>query len=266
MLRVANGGLLRLGRPSQLVRLSSSKSNKSNDSGDDEEHHSLFSAHRLKEAANQLTRTQMMQDMRELYHEMERRRYSARVWLASMGAVVLLLSYGWVKDWMSSEAADVTRKYLQNPNFQRDAVVFVQDIVRHEHVQREVESLLRTVVLRLSKDEVVKSALEDLFVQVFQTQGIKNAGAELSHDVLRKLAASSEVREVARRMVTEELNNIVTDQQLQQNVGKASWNVLKSWVGLGSTSTGENKTNNDAVRLGAVTNQETAAAALETKT
>lgn len=190
-------------------------------------------------AVESLNDSRMVKDLKDLYLEMENRKYNMR-WIGlTIAGVVLYIFYGKITDWASDQAADVTSKYLDNPKFKRDIVVFVEqtidDLVKSERVQNDITKLLKDAVVKLSDDEDVQNKLRDLFVKIFKSQAIKEAGSELSEDVLEQLLHSPKYEKIRRQAmdyVVYELRNIVDNKDLQQSVGIASWNAFKVWFGM----------------------------------
>ena len=194
-------------------------------------------------AYGSLNDSRMMKDLKDLYVEMENRKYNTRWIVLSVAGLVCYVFYGKITDWASDQAADVTSKYLENPKFKRDLLVFVEqtidDLVKSDRVQNDVTRLLKETVVKLSDDQEVQTRLENLFVRIFKSKVIKEAGSELSEDVLNQLLHSEKyenIRKEAMTFVVDELKNIVENKDLQQSVGMASWNAFKVWFGVAASN------------------------------
>lgn len=179
----------------------------------------------------------IVEDLKELYTEMEKRRYNMRRIGLFATAFVCYLFYDHLKNWISVEASDVTSKYLKNENFKRELLVFVEqtieELAKSERVKRDVSSLLKEVV----KDEQTQRDLSEMFVKIFESQTIKTAGSQLSSEVVKDLFYSTNHESFRNELVSfvvDQLQRVANDSELQQTVGVASWNAFKTW--FGSTS------------------------------
>jgi len=187
-----------------------------------------------------INRNQLLIDLKALYREAERRKYNMR-WIGIAGlGIGTYFFYGVITDWATDQAADVTTKYLENPKFKRDIIIFVEDtideLVKSERVQNDITGLLEQSVYQLADTPEIQDKLAELFTNVFQSETIKNAGGELSEDVVRQLLHSdeySELREEAIKYIIDETIKIINDDELQRNAGIASWNAFKVWFGGG---------------------------------
>ena len=194
-------------------------------------------------AYGSLNESKMMKDLKDLYVEMENRKYNMRWIVLSVAGLICYIFYGKITDWASDQAADVTSKYLENPKFKRDLLVFVEqtidDLVKSERVQNDITRLLKETVVKLSDDTDVQNKLEGLFVRIFKSKIIKEAGSELSEDVVNQLLHSPKYEKIRKEAITyvvDELKNIVENKDLQQSVGMASWNAFKVWFGVTPTN------------------------------
>jgi len=195
-------------------------------------------------AITSISSSKMLSDFNELYTEMERRKYNMR-WIGiACAATVVYIFYGIIVDWLSDQAADVTSKYLENPKFKKDVIKFaeeaVNELVKSERVQKDITELLKDTVIKLTDDPTIRTKLTDLFIDIFKTNGIKSAGAELSEDVVKQLVNSPKyenVRQEAVQFVVNEMINVVKNDELQKNVGMASWNAFKVWFGMTPNNT-----------------------------
>jgi len=192
-------------------------------------------------AIDSLNRSRIVGDLKELYKEMERRKYNTR-WI--VGSVVIIggcIFYGAITDWATDQAADVTAKYLENPKFKKDVTAFaeqaINELVRSPKVQADITDLLATTVTKLADNPEIQEKLSDLFVKIFRSDAVRNAGGELSEEVVDQLLHSpkyEEIRNDAIRFAIQEMIKIVNDGELQQAAGLASWNIFKVFIGVSS--------------------------------
>jgi hypothetical protein len=192
-------------------------------------------------AIESLNRSKIVGDLKELYSEMERRKYNTR-WI--VGSVVVIggcIFYGAITDWATDQAADVTAKYLENPKFKKDVTAFaeqtINELVRSPKVQADIADLLGDTVKKLADTPEIQEKLADLFVKVFRSEAIRNAGGELSEEVVDQLLNSpkyEDIRNDAIRFAIQEMINIVNNNELQQAAGLASWNIFKVFIGVSS--------------------------------
>ena len=183
--------------------------------------------------------SKLFSDFKELWNEAERRKYNTRWITIGCAATTIYIFYGIIVDWLSDQAADVTSKYLDNPKFKKDIIKFAEDavneLVKSKRVQNDIVELLERTVIKLTDEPKIKEKLADMFIDIFRTEGIKNAGAELSNDVVLQLLHSEKFKDVRQEMiqfVIDEMIKVVKDEELQKNVGMASWNAFKVWFGM----------------------------------
>jgi len=183
--------------------------------------------------------SKIVNDFTELYNEMERRKYNVRWITIGCAAAVVYIFYGLITDWLSDQAADVTSKYLENPKFKKDVIKFaeeaVNELVKSERVQKDITELLKDTVIKLTDDDTIRTKLTNMFIVIFKTNGIKEAGGELSEDVVNQLLNSPKyenIRQEAVKFVVDEMIQVIKNDELQKNVGIASWNAFKVWFGM----------------------------------
>lgn len=193
-------------------------------------------------AFDSINRNKIVGDLKELYNEMERRKYNIR-WIA--GTIVVVggyIFYGAITDWATDQAADVTSKYLENPKFKKDIISFVEqtveELAKSPKIQNDITKLLEITVNNLADNPDIQNKLADLFTTVFKSESIRLAGGELSEDIVNQLLTSPEyetIRNEAIQFVINEMIGILNNNELQQAAGTASWNIFKSFIGVSST-------------------------------
>ena len=193
-------------------------------------------------AIESINRTEIVSDLKELYTEMERRKYNIR-WIIGVGGVIGgYIFYGAITDWATDQAADVTSKYLENPKFKKDVVAFaeqtVNELVKSQKVQADITDLLGKAVKDLANNPDIQDRLADLFVKVFKSTSVRTAGGELSEDVVDQLLNSPKyehIRNEAIKFAIQEMINIINNNELQHAAGQASWNIFKVFIGVSSS-------------------------------
>lgn len=196
-----------------------------------------------------LSRSEIVGDLQALYKEMERRKYNFRkIWIIG-GSVGVVVFYNTFKDWASDQAADVTSKYLENPKFKKDILIFVEatveELVKSERVQKDVSELLKGCVVQLSESPEIEKKLSELFVRIFKSEMIKTTGAELTDDVVKQILYDEKyavLRKEATQYIINELIQIINNEELQKNAGVASWNAFKVWFGINPVNNGNTLT------------------------
>jgi hypothetical protein len=187
-------------------------------------------------AMQTMNRNKMIQDMKELYFEMEKRKYNMRGLMIGTGLVTTYFSYGLITDWFTDQAADVTTKYLENPKFKRDIIAFaeetISELTKSERVQQDITKLLEQSVYTLTETEEIQNKLTDLFITIFESKKINDVGSKLSNNIVQDLIHSEEYNEF-RRFIAEymakEVIKVLNDSNVQNAVGNASWNAFKVW-------------------------------------
>ena len=189
-----------------------------------------------------VTKAEMFTDLKELIIEADRRKYNTK--LIGLGCLlaVIVTFFGAIKNWATDQAADVTKKYLENPKFKEDITRFaeqtISDLGKSEQVQTDITNLLGKAVINLAEQDDIRDKLAELFANVFKTETVKNAGGELSEDVVKEIIMSEKyatLRDEVVKYVVEEMIRIVNTKELQNATGNAAWTALKVMV-VGSSS------------------------------
>lgn len=155
------------------------------------------------------------------------------------GCISVAVFYSAFKDWASDQAADVTSKYLENPKFKKDILIFVEatveELVKSDRVKKDISDLLKMCVIQLSESPEIEIKLSELFVRIFKSEIVKNSGGELAENVVKQILNDEKyasLREEVIQYVINELIVIVNNEEIQKNAGIASWNAFKVWFGI----------------------------------
>jgi flagellar biosynthesis GTPase FlhF len=94
------------------------------------------------------------QDVSSLLDEMERRKYNYRRYVILGVAFFLWLFYDFITRFFSNRVADISKTYLENPQFKRD----IEQFIRSPEIQASAKSLVTSVI----NDPEVQQRLQTL--------------------------------------------------------------------------------------------------------
>jgi uncharacterized membrane-anchored protein YjiN (DUF445 family) len=160
----------------------------------------------LKSYTAGLQRSALFQDFEALLQEAERRRYNTRRFFLVSAAVVIWLAYDSIKKFTANQAAAVTSEYLENPQFKKDVVAFLES----PEIRRAVEQLLKASVLELCEEPEVQRRLRELVVALLK---------------------SEEVQRQAQEMAAERVTLLLRDPAVQAASGDAAWGAMRRFFG-----------------------------------
>ena len=155
---------------------------------------------------NSTQRSALFQDLQALLDEAERRKYNTKRFFVIAGVVAVYLAYDSIKKFTANQAAAVSKEYLENPQFKRDVVAFLES----PEIRSGVEQLLKASVLELCEEAEVQRQLQALFVRIMQNE---------------------DVRRQAQELATEKVAVLLRDKAVQDAAGDAAWGALRRVLG-----------------------------------
>lgn len=160
------------------------------------------------------------QDLKDLFVEMEKRKYSIRKIAAVVGTItiiVLIGCYEFIIDFFSTQATTVTTRSLDNESFQQEII--------------EVGTKVgKEIVKNLSCDPEIKDMLAELFKNIFKTEIINLAGSDLANEVVTRILLDDRyepLRETAYDFVRKKMIEITCDKILHKKTGYMAWESFK---------------------------------------
>lgn len=133
----------------------------------------------LKPLESRIRASATFNDVSSLLDEMERRKYNYRRYLIGGVAFALWFFYDSFTRFFSNRAADVTKQYLENPEFKRDIVTFinspeiqssakalVSSVINDKALQTQLQQMLSDVVQKTIADEKLREGICELFHRI----------------------------------------------------------------------------------------------------
>jgi hypothetical protein len=184
---------------------------------------------------NNIGKNQVVKDISELLNAMEKRRYNLKFIGMGVAALTTLISYNFIKGWTSEQATAITIQMLDDEEFnekidtwiQERGEVLVHNLTQSSQVQKDVTDLLEASVIDLTNNPQVEGQIQELFIRIFKTDEIGEAGSILSSQIVETLAHDPEYEKFREQIIiyaVREIKRVADDGEVQGAISDLIWN------------------------------------------